>query len=543
MKAVIMAGGAGTRLRPLTCGCPKPLVPVLNLPVMSYLVSHLKCSGINEIAVTLQYLPEAITRYFGDGSDFGVRLSYYRESVPLGTAGGVKNAAPFLDETFLVMSGDALTDFPFTEALDFHKRTGALVTIVLTRTTNPLEYGLVITEKSGKILKFVEKPGWGEVFSDTVNTGIYILEPEVLDYVPAGVPFDFSRDLFPLLLRERKPLFGFIASGYWCDIGDLDQYRQTNFDFLTGRVNLPLPYSARETGLWIGSNVDVHPRAQLIPPVLIGNNCYLGANVKLGPGVVLGNYSVVQAGASVKYSIFWDHSYLDEEVEIRGAILCDHVRVKSKTAVFENAVVGSYSRLGPKSILKPGVKIWPGTVIGEGQIREYSSSHRRDFSIRKQGEGKAISLPAAADLAARLGAAYGSSLPFGKSIVLASDGHPLSQLIKRVLAASILCAGINVIEIGAVSYPVAGYGVKATGAVGGVYLAHPGDSDDEILVYFLNARGANLEDAELLRIEEATWRGEFRRVNILQLGRFTYLPYMKDAYNKRRKGEGRLSAL
>ncbi len=542
MKAVIMAGGAGTRLRPLTCGRPKPLVPVLNLPVMEYLVSLLKSSGIKEIAVTLQYLPEAITCYFGDGSGFGVHFSYFKEGTPLGTAGGVKNAASFLDETFLVISGDALTDLDLREALAFHKKTGALATIVLTRTNNPLEYGLVITEESGRILKFVEKPGWGEVFSDTVNTGIYILEPEVLEYIPAGIPFDFSRDLFPFLLKERRPLYGFIASGYWCDIGDLQQYRQTNFDFLAGRVNLPVPYPAREPGLWIGSNVDIHPRAQLTPPLLIGNNCYLGADTRLGPGVVLGDYSVVQAGASVKYSILWHHTYLDEEVEIRGAILCDHVRVRSKAAVFENAVAGSSARLGPNSILKPGVKIWPGTVVGAGQIIDYALAGKWKL-IQRKGEGKALALPANVDLAARFGGAYGTFLPSGGSAVLASDGHPLSQLVKRVIAASLLCAGINVIELGTVTFPVIRYGIKVTGAAGGVYLAHPDHFTEEVLVSFLNARGGDLEETDLMRIEELTWQGEFRRVNVSQLGRFTYLPYLKEACEKTGAGEGRLKAL
>lgn len=221
VKAIIMAGGEGSRLRPLTCGRPKPMVPVLNKPIMTHIINLLKEHGFYDIGVTLQYQPQAIRDYFGNGSEYGVNLQYFVEETPLGTAGSVKNAAGFLDETFVVISGDALTDLDLSRALEFHREQGALATLVLTRVDCPLEYGVVITEKDGKITRFLEKPGWGEVFSDTVNTGIYVLEPDVLDYFAPGRMFDFSKDLFPLLLREKKPLFGLVLSGYWCDIGIL----------------------------------------------------------------------------------------------------------------------------------------------------------------------------------------------------------------------------------------------------------------------------------------------------------------------------------
>ncbi|WP_129588641.1 nucleotidyltransferase family protein, partial [Moorella stamsii] len=219
MKAIIMAGGEGSRLRPLTCKRPKPLVPVANRPVMEYCVDLLRDLGIKEVGVTLQYLPRLIEEYFGDGSDFGLHLHYFVEDKPLGTAGSVKNAASFLDETFVVVSGDALTDFDLRPAMAKHKENRALATLVLTTVDNPLEYGVVITNPDGSIRSFLEKPSWGEVFSDRVNTGIYILEPEVLELVPEGESFDFSKDLFPRLLKDKKPLYGITLSGYWCDIG------------------------------------------------------------------------------------------------------------------------------------------------------------------------------------------------------------------------------------------------------------------------------------------------------------------------------------
>ncbi|MBS3994895.1 MAG: nucleotidyltransferase family protein, partial [Alkaliphilus sp.] len=195
MKALIMAGGKGTRLRPLTCGIPKPMVPILNKPVMEYSIKLLKKYGIRDIAVTMAYLPTVITDYFADGEKWGVHLKYFNEEVPLGTGGSVKNAEEFLEDTFIVISGDALTDLDINQALKYHKMKKSRATLVLKKEPVPVEYGVVITDESGRIIRFLEKPSWGEVFSDTINTGIYILEPEVLNYYQKGENFDFSKDL------------------------------------------------------------------------------------------------------------------------------------------------------------------------------------------------------------------------------------------------------------------------------------------------------------------------------------------------------------
>ncbi len=221
MKAVIMAGGEGTRLRPVTCGIPKPMVPVLNKPVMEYTLELLKEHNITEVAATLAYFPAVITDYFGDGGDFGIKLKYYIEHTPLGTGGSVKNAEDFLSDTFIIISGDALTDIDLERAVKFHREKSSKATLVLKRVSVPLEYGVVITDENGKITSFMEKPSWGEVFSDTINTGIYILEPEVLDYYKKGDNFDFSKDLFPKLLNDNIPMYGYVTKDYWNDIGDL----------------------------------------------------------------------------------------------------------------------------------------------------------------------------------------------------------------------------------------------------------------------------------------------------------------------------------
>src|SRR5690606_18178375 len=218
MKAVVMAGGEGTRLRPMTANQPKPLLPVVNRPIMEHVLRLLKRHGFDDTVVTVQFLATLIRNYFGDGEELGMNLRYVAEEVPLGTAGSVKNAEEHLrGEPFIVISGDALTDIDLTDMVRFHRENGAMVTIGLKRVANPLEFGIIIVDDDGRIQRFLEKPTWGQIFSDTVNTGIYIMEPEVLDHVAAGENVDWSSDVFPKLLEDGAPLYGYIAEGYWED--------------------------------------------------------------------------------------------------------------------------------------------------------------------------------------------------------------------------------------------------------------------------------------------------------------------------------------
>lgn len=241
MKAVVMAGGEGTRLRPMTSSMPKPLLPVVNRPIMEHVLRLLKRHGLNETVVTVQFLASLVRNYFGDGEELGMELTYANEEKPLGTAGSVKNAEEALkDDAFLVISGDALTDFDLTDLIAFHKEKGALVTVCLTRVPNPLEFGITIVDEEGKVERFLEKPTWGQVFSDTVNTGIYVMEPEVFDYVAADVSVDWSGDVFPQLMKEGKPIYGYVAEGYWEDVGTHESYVKAQADVLEGKVQVDI---------------------------------------------------------------------------------------------------------------------------------------------------------------------------------------------------------------------------------------------------------------------------------------------------------------
>ncbi|MGZ4408098.1 MAG: sugar phosphate nucleotidyltransferase, partial [Gaiellaceae bacterium] len=273
MKAVVMAGGEGTRLRPLTSNQPKPMVPVVGKPCMEHILELLREHGMGEVIVTVAFLPQAIRSYFGQGETLGMEIGYSVEESPLGTAGSVRLAGKQLDETFLVISGDALCDVDLSALVAFHKEKGAAVTIGLKSVENPLEFGIVVTDEEGRIERFLEKPSWGQVFSDTINTGIYVIEPEVLRHVPTDRPYDFSKELFPLLLEMGRPLYGMVCDGYWQDIGNLDQFRQANFDALDGKVELDITGIRLRGNIWIGEGVEIDDLEDIEGPAFIGNYC------------------------------------------------------------------------------------------------------------------------------------------------------------------------------------------------------------------------------------------------------------------------------
>ena len=274
MKAVIMAGGEGTRLRPLTSLRPKPMVPIVNQPVMEHIVGLVKHHGITEVVATLAFMPQAISDYFGDGDEWGITIEYAIEEVPLGTAGSVKNAEKLLtgDEPFVVISGDALTDIDLGELVEYHKRMGGAVTIALKRVDDPLDFGVVITAEDGRIERFLEKPTWGQVFSDLINTGIYVVEPWVLGEIPAEGPYDFSADLFPKLMEKGHELYGFTAEGYWCDVGSRDSYLDVHRDVLDGKAKIYVPGVHAREGVWVADSAVIDPDARLGDKVVIGDN-------------------------------------------------------------------------------------------------------------------------------------------------------------------------------------------------------------------------------------------------------------------------------
>ena len=368
MKAVVMAGGEGSRLRPLTINRPKPMVPLVNRPVMGHVVELLKRHGFTDLVVTLQYRADDIQNYFGDGLSFGVNLNYSIEQHPLGTAGSIKYAEKFLprDEPFLIVSGDALTDIDLTAVVEFHKRVGAAVTLTLYRVPNPLEYGVIMVDDAGRIERFLEKPSWGEVISDTVNTGIYVLSPEILDEIPPEQPFDFSKDLFPRLMEKGVPLYGYVAGGYWTDVGTLNEYQHACNDILNGKVALePLGDEIRP-GIFVGEEVEIAPDADLTGPLYIGNGAQIKSQAVVRGPASISAVTIVDRRAHIDRSIVWRNAYIGEAAELRGAIIGTRCSLNTRAVVFEGAVIGDECNIGAGAVIHPNVKIWPQKRVEEG---------------------------------------------------------------------------------------------------------------------------------------------------------------------------------
>jgi len=534
LKAIVMAGGSGSRLRPLTCGLPKPMVPVMNRPLMEYSLDLLNFHGLREVAATLQYLPEKIRQQLGDGSRFGLHLQYYVEEEPLGTAGSVKNAADFLDETFIVISGDALTDFDLTHALEFHRQKGAMATLVLTRVDNPLEYGIVITDDDGRITRFVEKPGWGEVFSDTVNTGIYILEPEVLEMVETGKPFDFSKDLFPLLLKHGYPILGVVMPGYWCDIGNMEQYCQAHRDIMEGRVDIRLNAAETEKGIWLEENVDIHPRARLYPPVYIGSGSKLEGRTTVQDSV-LGSQNFLAEQVSMKRGITWKGACLEKKSAMRGAVLCNSVRLAPRVSVYENVVIGDDSVIGENTVIKPEVKIWPEKKV-ESHITLRESLIWGTGGARKlfgfdgiKGEVNRELFP---ESAMKLAVSFASSLQEKGPLLVGSDSYGASRMFKHAVSAGFLSVGCHVYDLGDTLTPLLRRQIISQGASGGVYIRLEDFDPPQIMLRFMDNKGLNLSRGQERSVEQLFFREDFPRCSGLEVGAVTPMPDLLPHYRR-----------
>lgn len=533
MKAVVMAGGEGSRLRPLTSGLPKPLVPVVGKPVMEHILRLLRNHGITDVVVTLQYLGSSIRDYFGDGSDFGMDITYVVEDAPLGTAGSVKNAARHLDEPFLVISGDALTDIDLSRAVQSHQERSAMATIVLYAVPNPLEYGVVITDADGKVVRFLEKPSWGEVFSDQVNTGVYVLQPEVLDLVPDGKVVDWSGDVFPRMLRDRRGLYGYLASGYWCDIGNLQTYFQANWDALEGRVDVEISGERRDGNVWVGEAVEMGHDVRIQGPAFIGREAKIKAGVFLNGPVCVGNFSVVDENSKVSNSLIWSYSYVGESSRLRQAIVCRHVTVKNNVLLEENSVIGDEVVVGEGSTIDAGVKIWPDKEIEPGSRVHESiiwAGHWKRGLFSSYGLVGLVNIELTPEYCARLGAAFGAMFPKGAVMAASRDSQRASRMIKRALVAGMVSAGAVIHDLSEQAIPVAQYYARRHPLAGALHVQmSPLDSRSADIRMF-DGNGVILDKKAERKLENTFFREDIRRVQFYEMGSITYPRDAIDSY-------------
>lgn len=515
MKAIILAGGEGTRLRPLTCNIPKPMMPILGKPIIQYTIELLKNNGIEEIGITLQYLSDEITNYFGNGSKFGVDITYFIEEKPLGTAGSLINARKFIDSTFLVISGDSLTDINLLKALEYHRERKGIGTLILKEVGMPLEYGVVITDKNEKITQFLEKPGWEEVFSNKVNTGIYILEKEVFNYYIRSERFDFAKDLFPILLKSGKELYGYVSKEYWCDIGNIQQYEQCHFDILKKNVKVEIEAANYEKGIWIGENCEIHAGARIIPPAFIGKGTKVYNDTRIGPFAVLGKQNIISTGASIKRSIIFDNCYIGSNSEVRGAVLCKGVQLESKASVFEEAVIGNDTLIETKSTIKPGVKIWPNKLIEVSSVIKSNViwggiSCRTLFS--KRGIRGGINLDITPEFISKLGSAYGALLKQGDKIAVSCSNNQAAKVFKYSLITGLLSMGIQVYDLKVATTAMVRQAVTLLGVNGAIHIVVEGEDMTMINLLFMDSDGIDIDKSTQRKIENSFLREDFRRV-------------------------------
>lgn len=521
MKGVIMAGGEGTRLRPLTSAIPKPMVPIMNKPVMEHIINLLKKYKVCDIAVTMCYLPNVIIDYFGSGKGLEVDLKYYIEEIPLGTGGSVLNAEDFLDETFIVVSGDALTDINLEKAIEFHKNKGSKATLVLKREPIPLEYGIVIVDDDGSVVKFLEKPSWGEVFSDTVNTGIYILEPEVLKYYRKGDNFDFSKDLFPRLLKDNIPMFGYVTKEYWNDIGDINSYRQTHIDILDKKVNIEFDAEEVEKGIIVGNNTFLPRQMEINPPVFIGRNCNIKEGAFIDSYTVLGDNCDIGENSSISRSIIWKNSHIGKSVECRGTIWCNKVSVGNNSSFFEGSVIGSECKISDRVTVKPNIKIWPDKNIKENVVVNrnivWGTKAVRNIFGSKGISGE-LNIDITPEFSSLLGSAFGSQCSRDSTVIVSSDGTKAATLIRECVCSGLLSAGSRVICIGNAVTPISRFAVRFYRASGGIHVSQNYLDHNKIDIQIFNENGGNINRNLEKKIETVFIREDFERSSVDIIG-------------------------
>ena len=543
MKAVIMAGGFGTRIQPLTSSIPKPMIPLFNRPIMLHIVELLKKHDITELVLLLYHQPFYIKNFFRDGADFGVKITYVTPLQDMGTAGAVKAAEKYLDEPFMVISGDLLTDFNLKKIIDFHVENKAKATITLTSVKDPLQFGVVITDKEKRITQFLEKPGWGEVISDTINTGIYVLEPEILQYIPEGENFDFSQDLFPLMLKKKDALYGVTAKGYWRDIGNTDSYREAYHDIFKGKINLKIDEPKLDfvgKDLRIGADVKLEHASGLEGTVVIGDNSQVLGDVRIKDSVI-GRNCTIESGVRLNRCVIWDNSYVKKGAKITDSVICSNVRVGQGAVLEEGVIVADDTAIGDEAIVKADVKIWPRKMIEAGATVTTNMIWGEKWK-KTLFEGAIIkglsNVELTPEFVAKLGCAYGTSLPKGSFVLCGRDSSPSSRMLKRCFVGGLLSAGVNVRDMKMTSLPLVRYKLKTFGEVGGVHFRQAQDDPAALEIVFLDGDGLDFSSNMGKNVERTFFKENFRRAHHTEPGVLVEINNVADFYR-----EGFLRAL
>ena len=509
-----MAGGEGARLRPLTSNQPKPMLPMANKPMMEHVVSLLKRHGFDEVVVTVAFMANLVRNYFGDGSEFGVHMVYATEETPLGTAGSVRNAREQLNERFVVISGDVVTDIDLGSLLDYHVAKGALATIGLKAVENPLEFGIVITREDGSIERFLEKPAWGQVFSDTVNTGIYVLEPEIFDFIPDGRAVDFSEEVFPAVLAAQRPLFGYVASGYWEDVGTLGGYLRAHQDILDEKVRVDVGGFPLRPGVWLGKGAELHPSATIKGPAVIGDNCYVGPEAHIGEYSVIGVNVQVGENASLVRSVVHDNGFIGPMARLNGCVLGRSCDLRQGVVCEEGAVLGEETVVGASAVIGSGVKIYPFKTVEAGTIVNTSivwESRRARSLFGRTGITGLVNVDISPELVMRLSMAWASTLERGATVTASRDTSRAARMLKRAVMVGCNAAGVNIDDLEVATVPVTRFRTRSGPSVGGITVRLVEDDQRSVVIRFFDSHGIDIAEGVERKIERIYHREEVRR--------------------------------
>jgi mannose-1-phosphate guanylyltransferase/phosphomannomutase len=533
MKSVIMAGGFGTRLRPLTMTIPKPMVPIMNLPMMEHIVNLLKKHGIKDILSLLYFHPDIITSYFENGSDFGINMSYVMAQADYGTAGAVKNAYKELDDRFIIISGDVLTDFDLSAAIKYHEEKGSKATLLLTRVPTPLQYGIVMTDDDGKITRFLEKPSWGQVFSDTINTGIYILEPEVLDLIPYQEEFDFSKDLFPLMLEKEMPLYGYITEGYWKDVGNLNEYQNAQYDSLKGNVKMDVNFEVEK-------NI-IDPSAHISKSAILQGNNVIGKNAKIGDNAkiinsVIGDHCEIGDGAVISGSTLWKDVLIGKYAEINDDVICNGAEIGDFVTIAENVFVAEYCQIGAKAHINSNVKLWPnkkvesGATLTRSMIQEETWLRELFTDARITGLSNINLNP---EFAAKLGAAVGLTLGKNATVLASRDPDGVSRILKRAMTSGLSSVGVNVNDLQQISIPQTRQELRTSKYDAGIHVRRSPRNKEYNDIIIFNKDGRDISISKTKKIERYFFGEDISRVHYDEVGQLFYPERTNEIYVSR----------
>ncbi len=536
MKAVIMAGGFGTRLRPLTMNIPKPMVPVVNVPVMHRIITLLKKHGLTEIIALVYYYPEVIMNYFKDGKDFGVKISYVKAEADFGTAGSVKNASELIgNDEFVVISGDVLTDVDISKAIDYHFDKKSKATIVLTRVKNPLPYGIVIVKDTGEISRFLEKPSWGEVFSDTINTGIYVLNPSVLEFVPYKQEFDFSKDLFPILLEKKIPFYGFSMENYWRDIGTLGDYLEAHLDCLSGVVNVEI-YGERITlekaNVYLGKNTQIENYDRFRGVVVVGENVKIGKNVKIVNSVI-GSNCEIGDDCEITNSVIWAGTKIKDRAKLTLDVVGYECVIGEDAEINENVFISDHCTIGNRAKLMSNIKLWPWKVVEDDSILSKSLVWEDKWlkelftESRVSGISNVEMTP---EFGAKLGAAFGAFLGQGKTVLVSRDADNVSRMMNRALICGLISAGLDVDDLRTAPIPMVRHELRSGRYAGGLHVRKSPVDKHQTDIIFFDSNGSDLPVSKAKAIERLFFGEDFPRVHYSKVGTINFPVRVVEGY-------------